>query len=163
MTFTFVYATGIQWHNQMATVEQSAWNSIGIHTDLEGQAFTTVIQNYVPPCTSGSPCTLEAGWWGGGWEYSPNYYPTGETLFATGAGSNSSNYSNGKADSLIKATTDTNVNLHAYQDYIAKQLPYFWEPNADYQLTEVANNLRGVAPQNPFANLFPEYWYYVKK
>jgi hypothetical protein len=26
----------------------------------------------------------------------------------------------------------------------------------------VRNTLRGVAPQNPFANLFPEYWYYVK-
>jgi peptide/nickel transport system substrate-binding protein len=163
LTFTFVYATGIQWHSQIATVEQSAWNSIGIHTNLEGQAFTTVIQNYVQPCVPGSPCTVEAGWWGGGWEYSPDYYPSGETLFATGAGSNSTNYSNGKADSLIKATTDTNTNLNAYQDYIAKQLPVIWQPNADYQLTEVANKLRGVAPQNPFANLFPEYWYYVKK
>jgi len=41
-------------------------------------------------------------------------------------------------------------------------LPVIWEPNADYELSEIKNNIRGVAPQNPFANLFPEYWYYVK-
>ena len=44
----------------------------------------------------------------------------------------------------------------------AKELPAIWEPNADYELSEVRNTLRGVAPQNPFANMFPEYWYYVK-
>ena len=162
LKFTMDYATGALWHTQVMDVEQSAWKKIGVNVSVVGGAFTTVISNYVPPCTSGSPCTQEAGWWGGGWEYSPDYYPSGETLFATGAGSNSSNYSNSKADSLIAATTNTNTNLDAYQNYIATQVPYIWEPNADYQLTEVANNLRGVAPQNPFANLFPEYWYYVK-
>jgi peptide/nickel transport system substrate-binding protein len=162
LSFSFVYATGITWHTQMANVEQSAWKNIGINVSVEGSAFNTVIADYAPPCTPGSPCTVEAGWWGGGWTYAPDYYPSGETLFATNAGSNSSNYTNGKADSLIKATTDTNTNLDAYQNYISEQLPYVWEPNADYQLTEVGNNLRGVAPQNPFANLFPEYWYYVK-
>ena len=55
------------------------------------------------------------------------------------------------------------VSLDAYENYLAKQLPSIWEPNADYELTEIANNLQGVAPQNPFGNLFPEYWYYVKK
>ena len=64
---------------------------------------------------------------------------------------------------LIAATNTTNTNLDSYQNYIAKQLPVIWEPNADYELSEVKNTLRGVAPQNPFANLFPEYWYYVKK
>jgi peptide/nickel transport system substrate-binding protein len=162
LSFTFVYATGATWHQQMADVEQSAWKSIGMDVSVLGNAFTTVIANYAPPCMSGTPCTVEAGWWGGGWTYAPDYYPSGETLFATGAGSNSSNYSNGKADTLIKATTNTNTNLDAYQNYLSEQLPYVWEPNADYQLTEVGNNLRGVAPQNPFATLFPEYWYYVK-
>jgi hypothetical protein len=27
----------------------------------------------------------------------------------------------------------------------------------------VRSTIRGIAPQNPFGNLFPEYWYYVKK
>ncbi len=163
LNFTLVYASGTQWQQQVVQVEQSAWNSIGIKTALEGNTFPTVLQNYAGPCQSGSPCTQEEGWWGGGWEYSPDYYPSGETLFATDAASNAGNYSNAKADSLIAQTTSTETNLDAYQNYIAQQLPMVWQPNADYELSEVANSLRGVAPQNPFANLFPEYWYYVKK
>jgi peptide/nickel transport system substrate-binding protein len=163
LSFTLVYASGTQWQQQVVQVEQSAWDSIGIKTALTANTFPTVLQGYAAPCMSGSPCTVEEGWWGGGWEYSPDYYPSGETLFATGAGSNAGNYSSAKADSLIAQTTNTNTNLDAYQNYIAKQLPMIWQPNADYLLTEAANNLRGLAPQNPFANLFPEYWYYVKK
>jgi peptide/nickel transport system substrate-binding protein len=162
MNFNFVYASGTQWQQQIVQVEQSAWNSIGIKTSLQAQTFPTVIQSYAGPCQSGQPCTVELGWWGGGWEYSPDFYPSGETLFYTNAGSNAGNYSSAKADSLIAATTNTNTNLNAYQNYIAQQLPVIWQPNADYELAEVANTLRGIAPQNPFANLFPEYWYYVK-
>jgi peptide/nickel transport system substrate-binding protein len=162
LNFTMVYASGIQWQQQIMQVEQSAWNSIGIKTALESNTFPTVIQNYAAPCQSGSPCTTEEGWWGGGWEYSPDYYPSGETLFFTNAGSNAGNYSNAKSDSLISATTNTETSLHSYEDYLAKQIPVIWEPNADYELSEVKNTIRGVAPQNPFANLFPEYWYYVK-
>jgi len=161
--FTMVYASGTQWQQQVMQVEQSAWDSIGIKTSLVANTFPTVISNYAGPCQTGQPCTQELGWWGGGWEYSPDYYPSGETLFATGAGSDASNYTNAKADTLIAATTTSNTNLDAYQNYIAAQLPFLWQPNADYELSEVASNLRGIAPQNPFANLFPEYWYYVKK
>lgn len=163
MNFTMVYPSGTEWQKQVMEVEQSAWNSIGIKTALVSNTFPTVIQDYAGPCQSGQPCTVEEGWWGGGWEYSPDYYPSGETLFYTNAGANAGNYSNAKADTLIAATTNTETSLNSYQNYIAKQLPMIWEPNADYELSEVANNLRGVAPQNPFANLFPEYWYYVKK
>jgi peptide/nickel transport system substrate-binding protein len=161
--FTMVYATGTEWQKQVMQVQQSAWDSIGIKTALVANTFSTVLSGYAAPCASGTPCTGELGWWGGGWEYSPDYYPSGETLFTTGAGSDASNYSNPKADSLIAATTNSDTNLDAYQNYLSTQLPVLWEPNADYELSEVASNLRGVAPQNPFANLFPEYWYYVKK
>jgi peptide/nickel transport system substrate-binding protein len=37
-----------------------------------------------------------------------------------------------------------------------------WQPNADYQLTEVVNTLRGVTPQSPTLTINPEAWYFVK-
>ena len=37
-----------------------------------------------------------------------------------------------------------------------------WQPNASYQLTEVANNPKGVMPQSPTLNITPENWYFVK-
>ncbi|MCK4177839.1 ABC transporter substrate-binding protein [Aciditerrimonas ferrireducens] len=163
LSFTFAYATGVTWIQQTATIEQSAWKSVGINVTLAPGTFNTVVGDYSPPCTSPSSCSLEMGWWGGGWEYSPDYYPSGETLFLTGAGSNSGNYSSPEADKLIEQTVQTTTNLDQYQNYLAQQLPVIYEPNADYSLTEVAENLRGVVPQNPFSNLFPEYWYFVKK
>ena len=36
------------------------------------------------------------------------------------------------------------------------------DPTADYQITEIANNLKGVTPQSPTLSLTPEYWYFVK-
>ena len=164
LDFTMAYASGTEWQEQMMTVEQSAWNSIGIKTSLVEQHLPHRHLRTTPDrAMCGSPCTVEEGWWGGGWEYSPDYYPSGETLFQTNAGSNSSNYSDAKADTLIAATNTTSTSLDSYENYLAKQVPSIWEPNADYELTEVRNTIRGIAPQNPFANLFPEYWYYVKK
>jgi peptide/nickel transport system substrate-binding protein len=161
MNFTLAYPTGTLWQQQTMQIEQSAWGSVGIHITLAPGTFNEVVGNYAPPCKPNA-CTLEFGWWGGGWEYSPDYYPSGELLFATGAGSNSGNYSNATADQLIKATTATNADLHAYQDFMAKDLPVIWEPNADYQVVEIANKLQGVAPENGLATLFPEYWYFKK-
>ena len=162
LSFTFAYPTGTLWQQQTVQIEQSAWSSIGIHMTLAPATFDTVVGNYVPPCKNSATCTLEFGWWGGGWEYSPDFYPSGELLFATNAGDNSANYSDAHADTLIKQTTQGTANLVNYQNYIASQVPVIWEPNADYELLEVNKNLQGFAPQSSISNLFPEYWYYVK-
>jgi peptide/nickel transport system substrate-binding protein len=37
-----------------------------------------------------------------------------------------------------------------------------WQPDADYQVTEIAADLRGVTPQSPTLSLTPEDWYFVK-
>jgi hypothetical protein len=52
--------------------------------------------------------------------------------------------------------------MYQWQDYLATQLPVEWEPNADYQLTEVASNLKGVTPQSPTLDITPENWNYVR-
>jgi peptide/nickel transport system substrate-binding protein len=163
LSFSFGYATGVTPIVDIAEAEVASWDSAGIHVTPVPATFDTTVGNYSPPCMSASTCSLEIGWWGGGWEYSPDYEPTGELLFQTGAGSNSQNYSNPTMDSLIAQTNYSNVSLNSYENYAAQQLPgVIWQPNLDYSLTEVVNDLRGIAPQNPFANLFPEYWYYVK-
>jgi hypothetical protein len=62
-------------------------------------------------------------------------------------------------------TTLTNSNLqemYNWQDYLSPQLPVIWQPNADYQLTEIASNLKGVTPQSTTLSINPENWYFVK-
>jgi len=73
-------------------------------------------------------------------------------------------FSDPKLDALIEATqhSDSPAAMRAYTEYGSITLPAIWQPNYDYQLTEIANNLKGVTPQNPYLNITPEDWYYVK-
>jgi len=52
--------------------------------------------------------------------------------------------------------------MYSWQDYLAPQLPMEWQPQADYQLNEIANTLKGVTPVSPTLSLTPENWYFVK-
>jgi hypothetical protein len=36
------------------------------------------------------------------------------------------------------------------------------QPLSDYQLTEIADNLKGVTPQSTTLSITPEDWYFVK-
>jgi peptide/nickel transport system substrate-binding protein len=102
--------------------------------------------------------------WGGGWSFAPDYAPTGETLFKSGAIANSGGYSSTVNDNYIDKTLTTSdlQDMYTWQNYLSKQLPVEWQPNGAYQLTEVVNNLHGVIPQNPTLAINPENWYFVK-
>ena len=97
-----------------------AGSRAGIKLNLEGKAFGDVISDaFGPPCVAGKPCAWDMANWGGGWIYSPDFYPTGEEIFATGAGSNAGQYSNPTADKLIKATNTSSslTALYTYENY----------------------------------------------
>jgi peptide/nickel transport system substrate-binding protein len=99
----------------------------------------------------------------GGWGFNgPGFEPTGEPLFATGAGSNSGNYSDQKMDQLITAThTDSSMTtFHDYATYGAQQLPFIWAPNP-YAIQAVSSKLHGVT-FNALYTLLPEYWSFTK-
>jgi peptide/nickel transport system substrate-binding protein len=99
----------------------------------------------------------------GGWGFNgPGFEPTGEPLFATGAGSNSGNYSDPKMDQLINAThTDSAMSTFVnYATYGAQQLPFIWAPNP-YAIQAVSSSLHGVT-FNALYTLLPEYWYFTK-
>ena len=94
----------------------------------------------------------------------PDYYPAGETLFLTGSGANSAGYSDQQNDALISQTlTSSSAQpLYTWQDYLSRQLPVIWQPTGAYQLTEVADGLRGVIPQSTTLTINPENWYFAQ-
>jgi peptide/nickel transport system substrate-binding protein len=98
------------------------------------------------------------------WSFAPDFLPTGEELFQCGAVANSGGYCDPANDGLISETlTSGNLSyMYQWQDYLATQLPVLWQPNADYQLTEVADNLKGVTPQSPTLDITAENWYFVR-
>jgi len=139
--------------------------SIGIRLNLAPKPFDQVTALAGGNCVvTRSSCDWDMGDWGGGWSFAPDYLPTGEELFQSGAVADSGGYSNPANDALIQKTlisSDVDY-MYDWQDYLATQLPFIWQPNADYQLTEIADDLGGVLPQSPTLSLNPENWYFVK-
>jgi peptide/nickel transport system substrate-binding protein len=160
MDFNLQYASG----NQTITTAMQSLKSnaaqVGITLNITPAPFNTVTGTAIP--CSGKTCTWQMGNWGGGWVYAPDYYPTGEVLWETGAGSNSGSYSNPAVDKLILNTTTQSGTavMQAYEDALAKDLPVIWQPNYTYSLTEVANGLQGATTQNPYSAINPEEWHY---
>ncbi len=167
MNFTLKYISGITSATEEMTAFQSAAAQAGIRITLSQAPFAGVI-SYSAACTpSQAACSWEMANWGGGWSYSPDYYPSGETLFAAGAGSNDGSYSSSTANTLIAGTltssgTQAQSALNAYQNYMAKNLPVIYQPETDLQLSEIATNLHGATPQSPYEYITPEDWYFTK-
>ena len=165
LSFNMPYASGTQWITQEMQQLQSNASLAGIKINLEPKPFNQVTALAAGNCVVAKiPCNWDLANWGGGWSFAPDYSPTGETLFQCGAIANSGGYCSPQNDALIKQTltTDNPQAMYNWQNYLSAQLPMMWQPNADYQLTEVVDNLKGVTPQSPTLSINPEAWYFVK-
>ncbi len=156
------YVSGVTLVEQEMQALKSAASNIGINVQLSKASFNQVISN-AAPCSSGSStCTWQMENWGAGWVYAPDYLPTGGEIYSSTAGSNFGSYNSAEANALINATHTSPNTIKAltnYENYITKQLPVVFTPNAYFQLSEVSSNVRGITGnQNPYANLTPEYW-----
>jgi peptide/nickel transport system substrate-binding protein len=155
LKFDEQYATGVATSTEEDTAEKASWSSEGINVTLSGASFDTVIGNAIS-CPNG--CSWQMQEWNGGWTFAPDYYPSGEDLFGVGSEANYGDYNDAQNNTLIAQTIDTNTPLTDWENYLAKQLPDFFQPNEAYALTEYNKNLSGVTPQNPFTGIEPEDW-----
>jgi peptide/nickel transport system substrate-binding protein len=165
LSFTLPYATGISWINSEMTQLQSNAATIGIKLNLKPEPFDQVTALAAGNCKVAKiPCNWDMANWGGGWSFAPDYLPTGEELFQSGAVANSGGYTDTQNDALIaKTLTSNNVqDMYTWQDYLAPKLPMMWQPNGAYALTEIASDLRGATPQSPTLSINPENWYFTK-
>ena len=165
LSFTLPYATGISWINSEMTQLQSNAATIGIKLNLKPEPFDQVTALAAGNCKVAKiPCNWDMANWGGGWSFAPDYLPTGEELFQSGAVANSGGYTDAQNDSLIaKTLTSNNVqDMYTWQDYLAPKLPMMWQPNGAYALTEIASNLKGATPQSPTLSINPENWYFTR-
>ena len=159
--FTMVYAAGIASISQEAQALKSSFSQAGIDLALTQQPASQVYAAAVPCTSKQSDCSWGMAYWGNGWEFSPDNYPTGEVAFATGAVGNFGSYSNPKMDALIKATTTQPGQgpLNAWQDYTAEQLPMLFMPVSPVQVSAISTKLHGAVPQPADGlTLTPEFW-----
>jgi peptide/nickel transport system substrate-binding protein len=162
LSFSFQYATGTQVDTEEVASLQSSFAQAGIKLALSGAPFSTVAGAMTPGCTK--PSCWQLAYVGEAWLFDPGYNePDGAILFGSNGPSNLGSYSDPEADTLIDRLGAGGIPaLFAYQDYVAKQLPGLWMPQTDTQISAVTNKLRGVFPQDPLDNIYPEDWYFVK-
>jgi peptide/nickel transport system substrate-binding protein len=133
----------------------------GIDLRLE-EVYGSVLVVEDAPCVAcdETPCLWELTCWNGGWAY---HHPTGEILFRTNAGGNFGHYTDPRTDALIEktVTSDDPAVFYEYQEFIAREVPVVFTPNFPIRLLEVANDLKGFGPVNPYGMINPENWYYV--
>src|ERR1700722_649222 len=160
--FTFIYATGQASSTAAAEAYRSDASKAGIDISLVGETFNTIIGQSAPCAPMGPKCAVQVFDFGG-WNFNgPGFEPTGEPLFATGAGSKSGNYSDPTLDKLIEAThTSSSLStFNNYATYGAQQLPFLYQP-APYAIQAVSSKLQGVT-FNALYTLLPEYWHFTK-
>lgn len=159
LSFRLRYVEGRPALTRLMTKYKADAAAAGIELRLEEVYGSILVAEDAPcyPCEE-TPCTWEMCCWNGGWVY---HHPTGEILFKTDAGGNFGHYHDPAADELIErtVTTDDVDVLYEYQNFIAEQVPVIFNPNFPIRLFEVANNLRGFEPVNPFGMISPENWY----
>jgi peptide/nickel transport system substrate-binding protein len=162
LSLSIIWASGTPALDDTFNAEISDWASIGIKFTHTEATFNDVIAD----CEAGTKYEICS--WGGGWSYAPDYYPSGETLFAPGGGFNVGDYSNATETADIKATTFGTASLKAYAEWTAKQLPVLFQPEAtatgETLKTLRAKSVNGVngLVANPLQNFMPEYLYFAK-
>jgi peptide/nickel transport system substrate-binding protein len=154
------FSSGVPEMSEEVDAEKAAWSQVGISVSLSEASFDEVYGAAVS-CPTG--CSWEMQFWAG-WSYEPDFYPTGDEIFATGAESNPGDYSNPENDQNIRMTETTTspTAMYTYQDYLATQLPVIWEPNP----SEVVEVKRGfdIGPLSPNEadGIAPWDWYFTK-
>lgn len=166
LQFNVQYASGSTPLTTIMQAFQSNAGQAGIKLNISAVAGSTITANDTA-CTPSkkTPCTWQMGNWGGGWIYAPDYYPSGEDLFAKGSLANYGSYNNATNNKLIADTLAPNATtqtMYTWEKYLASQAPVVFMPQFANPLLEVANNLKGVTPLNTFVNITPETWHYVK-
>lgn len=161
LAFTLTYVSGSNTVSDIAQLLKSSWAKEGIAVTLQSQPFDQIIAQ----ANQSDPSKWNMVWWGGGWTYEPDFYPTGGGLFKTGAGANFGGYHSSVMDQLITKTYEPGTphqiqqRLDAYQKWAAQDLPVLWMPWTP-SFNVHANTLHGsVKTFNPVSDLYsPNYW-----
>ena len=150
LAFDLIYATGDTALTKMMQFIKTSWAQAGIKVNLTAESFSSVVA-----ATTGARRDWDFASWGGTWSFDPNFYPSGESLYATGAAANVGRWSDPSTDSLIQGTLYGGATLAQYEKYVAQQVPVMWLPSG-VSLTE--SRIRNTPSLGPTSSFTPELW-----
>lgn len=161
LDFTIVYVSGTVTLRNLMEAERSSWLAAGITTNLSSATADSVIGTATlcgVSATTKATCKWEMANYGFGWSYSPDFYPSGTEIFASGAGANSGDFDTSHNDALISKTEVGDTSLTKYENWLAKVLPVVWQP-APLTLNEVRKGLDH-PPISSLYNSTPATWHW---
>ncbi len=159
LNFSLMYAIGTDWMESAVRELASNASLVGIQVNLDAEPFSTVTGTAFDPSVN----KWQMAYWGS-WTFAPDYLPTGDELFETGAPNNGGAYSNPHNDLLILDTLHArtpgqfDTAMYNWQNYLSSQLPVVYEPDAPTLLETIKGLDIGV--QNSALNITPEEWAY---
>ncbi|MGH7640143.1 MAG: ABC transporter substrate-binding protein [Candidatus Dormibacteria bacterium] len=165
LSFGLLYSSGTEeLTNEMEAMQSAMKAKAGISLTLKSASTSSVASVELAGCTMAKPCNtwdLSDIALSFTWTFGPDFFPSGEQLFYTGAGPDAGGYSSTVNDANINATITSSAAaekaaMFKYEDYLAKQLPVAWVPNGDIQLTMYKNNLKGIVPQDVLDIIYPQ-------
>jgi peptide/nickel transport system substrate-binding protein len=121
-----------------------------------GISLTLVRQTTAEVLTDVAGASWDLASWDGGWQYGPDYYPSGEWTFAEGSPWNVGHYDDAHATEYVTATLESSAALASYTSYLEAQLPVVWLPSA-VTLLETRSSIGGVVV-SPLGAITPESW-----
>jgi len=129
LKFQWLVVSGSNTVTDTAELIQTDWAKEGIQVTIKEEPFNQVISISSTPSKSWA-----AAWWGGGWCYEPDYYPSGDGLL--NEPSFDGGYNSKTMDQLITASVNASSpaqarqTLDAYQVYAASHVPVLYLPTA---------------------------------
>ena len=161
LAFTLTYVSGSNTDTAIVQLIQHDWASEGVQITLQSQPF----DNIIAFANQTDPTKWNMVWWGGGWTYEPDFYPSGGGLFASGSGANFGGYESSQMNHLIQATyapgtpSEITSRMNAYQTWAAADLPVLWIPWNSTLNVHAANLHGSMKTFNPVSDLYsPNYW-----
>ncbi len=171
ISFNVDYSSGSTALEESMNDFQANAAKVGIQVSLSSHPYASVVAAAAPCTPTQAACGWTAENWGGGWTYLPDFYPSGEELFQSGAVANYENYNDPTANRLIAATTvgsaaSSQQALDAYQNYIAEQVPVIYTPefagNPIQGYPAAVSTRLGGYDTNVYQTITPEDWYLTK-
>ena len=101
LKFSIMYVTGNpldRRHDQ-----HRSWRT-GLRSASTSRRAPNTLNNLATECTGASATPWSICWTGESWNYDPNYYPSGEQMFVTGASTNSGGYDDPQMNASSRPT-----------------------------------------------------------
>lgn len=166
LSFSLAYVSGTAAvANEVAILKSTFAREAGIGLQLSSEPINTLLPAATECAGLTSPsskCTWDMVYFGAPrFLYEPDYYPSGEDIYVTGAADSGDGFSNSHVNRLVAATEAAGAGqeqMWAYEDEIANIVPTPFLPTPPYQLSAIRKSITGSLPQDPLTNLYPQDW-----